>query len=204
MSNSVNEDKKQLALDLHNIGALKFGEFTLKSGVLSPMYMDLRLSISYPKLLKKVAKLYAGMLEDLKYDRLAGVAYAALPIAGAISLEIERPWIYMRKEGLAKGHGLKKSIEGEYKEGDVIVVIDDLVFKGDSKIEVVEPFQDHNLVIKDFAVLIDYEKGAKELLKQSGFNLHSYVTMKEVIELMKSEGKIDQKKYEQCMNFMGA
>jgi uridine monophosphate synthetase len=100
---SKEAQKSELALDLHRIGALKFGEFTFKSGIVSPIYIDLRLFISYPEVLKKVTKLYAELLKGLKYDRLAGVAYAALPIAGAISLEINKPWIFMRKEGLKKG-----------------------------------------------------------------------------------------------------
>lgn len=196
--------KKEIALDLHNIGALKFGEFTFKSGIKSPMYMDLRLFVSYPKVLKKIAKAYAAMIEPLKYDRLAGIAYAALPIAGAVSLEMEKPWIYMRKEGLAKGYGLKKALEGEYKEGDVIVVIDDLITKGDSKLEVIEPFQSNGLTIKDFVVLIDYEKGGSALLKEKGYNLHTFMTMREVVEVMHSEKKIDDAKYKQCLEFLSS
>lgn len=196
--------KTEIALDLHEIGALNFGEFTFKSGIVSPMYMDLRLFVSHPKVLKKVAKAYAQMIEPLSYDRLAGIAYAALPIAGAVSLELEKPWIYMRKEGLAKGYGLKKAIEGTYKEGDVIVVIDDLITKGDSKIEVIEPFENNGLVIKDFVVLIDYEKGGSALLKDKGFNLHAFLTMREVVEIMKANSKIDQAKYQQCIDFLEA
>lgn len=196
--------KKEIALGLHEIGALKFGKFKLKSGLESPMYMDLRLFISYPKFLKKIAKVYAQMLEPLQYDRLAGVAYAALPIAGAISLENERPWIYMRKEGLAKGYGLKKSIEGEYNEGDVVAVIDDLVTKGDSKIEVIQPFNDNGLVIKDFVVLIDYEKGANELLKKRGYNLHAFLTTREVVDIMKENDRITDSQYQECLGFLDA
>src|SRR5665213_2594038 len=122
---STEDQKRELALDLHSIGALKFGEFTFKSGIVSPMYLDLRLFISYPKIMKKVAKLYAEQLKSLQYDRLAGVAYAALPIAGAISLELEQPWIFMRKEGLAKGYGMQKSLEGEFKKGETVVMIED-------------------------------------------------------------------------------
>lgn len=57
------------------------------------------------------------MLKGLKFDRLAGVAYAALPIAGAVSLEMNMSWIFMRKEGLAKNYGMQKPIEGEYEKG---------------------------------------------------------------------------------------
>lgn len=198
----VQKMKEEIALGLHEIGSLKFGSFTLKSGLESPMYMDLRLFISYPEFMKKVAKIYAHLLEPLKYDRLAGVAYAALPIAGAVSLENGKPWIYMRKEGLAKAYGLKKSIEGEYKAGDVIAVIDDLVTKGDSKVEVIEPFEQQGLVIKDFVVLIDYQKGAGELLAGKGFNLHSFLTTREIVEIMKTHGKIDDDKYQQCLKFL--
>lgn len=194
--------KEDIALELYGINALKFGEFTFKSGIKSPMYMDLRLFVSYPKVLKKVAKAYAELIKSLDYDRLAGIAYAALPIAGAVSLEMEKPWIYMRKEGLAKSYGLKKAIEGEYIEGETVVVIDDLITKGDSKLEIIEPFTNSGLIIKDFVVLIDYEKGGSQLLKIKGYNLHAVMTMREVVEIMKNKNKIDHGKYEQCLEFL--
>lgn len=196
--------KKEIVLDLHKIGALKFGEFTYKSGIKGPMYMDLRLFVSHPKVLKKVAKAYASMIKKLKYDKLAGIAYAALAIAGAVSLEMEKPWIYMRKEGLAKSYGLKKSIEGEFKKGDTVVVIDDLITKGDSKLEVIGPFKSNGLKIKDFVVLIDYEKGGSALLNKKGYNLHTFLTMREVIEIMYKAQKINNKKYQQCMDFLAS
>jgi uridine monophosphate synthetase len=200
----VNNDelKKDIALELQKIGALSFGEFTFKSGIKSPMYMNLRLFVSYPKVLKKVARAYAEMIKPLSFDRLAGIAYAALPIAGAVSLEMERPWIYMRKEGIAKEYGLKQAIEGEFKPGETIVVIDDLITKGDSKLEVIGPFENNGLKISDFVVLIDYEKGGGALLKDRGYNLHAFMTMSEVIEIMKDNGKLDEEKYQQCIKFI--
>ncbi len=198
------DQKKELALDLYEIGALKFGEFTFKSGIVSPMYLDLRLFISYPKVLKKVAKLYAAQLESLTYDRLAGVAYAALPIAGAISLEIERPWIFMRKEGLAKGYGLKKALEGEYNEGETVVMIEDLVTRATSLLEATAAMERQGLVIKDAMVLLDYGKGGRQALEENGYNLHAFMTVREVVDIMHSEGKIDDKHYQKCLEFLKA
>jgi orotate phosphoribosyltransferase len=199
---SLADQKRELALDLHSIGALKFGDFTFKSGIVSPMYLDLRLLISYPKIFKKVIKLYVELLADLKYDRLAGVAYAALPIAGAISLEIERPWIFMRKEGLQKEHGLKKAVEGEYKSGETVVMIEDLVTKATSLLQAITAMKSHSVVIKDAVVLLDYDMGGKNNLEAEGYNLHSFMTVREVVDIMHAEGKIDAAKYQQCVDFL--
>lgn len=198
----MDEQKKELALDLYEIGALKFGEFTYKNGSIGPVYLDLRLFISYPKILKKVTKIYARQLETLKFDRLAGVAYAALPIAGAISLEIEKPWIFMRKEGLKKDYGLQKSLEGEYKEGETVVMIEDLVNKATSLLEAIPAIEQHGLSIKDAVVLLDYEKGGRQALEKNGCILHAFMSVKELIDIIHAEGKIDDTKHQQTVDFL--
>jgi uridine monophosphate synthetase len=197
------EDKKrQLALALSDIGALKFGEFTYKSGAKGPMYLDLRLFISYPKVMKLVAGIYADMLKDLKYDRLAGVAYAALPIAGAVSLELEQPWIFMRKEGLKKEYGLGKSLEGEYKEGETVVMIEDLCNRATSLMEAIPAIVDYGLVVKDAVVLLDYKKGGRETLEAAGYTLHTFMTVLELVDIMHAEGKIDDAMHSKCVSFL--
>lgn len=199
---ATDEQKRDLALSLHEIGALKFGEFTFKSGIVSPMYLDLRLFISHPKVLKKVTKLYAEQLQDLKYDRLAGVAYAALPIAGAISLELEQPWIFMRKEGLKKDYGLQKSLEGSYEKGETVVMIEDLVTRATSLLEAIPAIEQHGLVVKDAVVLLDYDKGGGKLLAEKGYTLHAFMTTRELVDIMHKEGKIDDSKHAQCVDFL--
>lgn len=199
----ANEDqKRELALDLHKIGVLKFGEFTFKSGIVSPMYLDLRLFISYPEVLKKVAKLYSAILNGLEYDRLAGVAYAALPIAGAVSLERNEPWIFMRKEGLKKEYGLQKSLEGEYKEGETVVMIEDLCTRATSLLEAIPAVEQHGLVVKDAVVLLDYGKGGGQNLADKGYTLHAFMTTRELVDVMHAEGVIDDEKHAQCVKFL--
>jgi uridine monophosphate synthetase len=199
---NLEDQKRELALDLHEMGALKFGEFTYKSGAKGPMYLDLRLFISHPKVMKKIVKLYAQQLQNLQYDRLAGVAYAALPIAGAISLELEKPWIFLRKEGLKKEHGLGKSLEGEYNEGETVVMIEDLSNRATSLLEAIPAIEEHGLKVKDAVVLLDYQKGGQEALAAKGYTLHPFMTVRELVEIMHAEGKIDNAKYKQCIDFL--
>lgn len=199
---TIDEQKKELALDLFEIGALKFGDFTFKSGIKSPMYLDQRLYISYPKVMKKVVKLYAQLLEGIEYDRLAGVAYGALPVTGALSLELEKPWVYMRKEGLKKEYGLQKSLEGEYHEGEVAVMVEDIVTRGTSLLEAIPAIEQQGLVVKDAVVLVDYGKGGPALVEQAGYKVHSFITIREIVDIMHSEGKIDDAYYQKCVDFL--
>lgn len=198
----MDEQKRELAIDLYEMGALKFGDFTFKSGIKSPMYLDLRLFISYPLVMKKIAKLYAEQLKDLHYDRLAGVAYAALPIAGAVSLELEQPWIFMRKEGLKKEYGLQKSLEGEFKSGETVVMIEDLCTRATSLLEAIGAIENQGLAVKDAVVLLDYEKGGRQNLADKGYNLHAFATVRELVDIMHAEGKIDAAKHAQCLEFL--
>ena len=121
---------------LVELEAVKFGDFTLASGIHSPIYIDLRLLVSEPALLAQVAEQYAALLSGLPYDRIAGVPYAALPIATAVSLSTGMPMIYPRKE--VKAHGLGKEIEGGWQPGERVVIVEDLITSGGSTIATAE------------------------------------------------------------------
>jgi uridine monophosphate synthetase len=181
-----------LADGLLRAGCLKFGEFTLKSGLKSPIYIDLRQIITYPKLLEQVAAAYLPILKQLKFDRLAGLPYAAIPIATAISLQGDYPMIYPRKE--AKAYGTKAEIEGAYHAGETAVVIDDLTTTGGSKFEAIEKLTVAGLVVKDVVVLIDRRSGAKESLAEAGYNLHAVLTLSGLLDHWEETGKVDGEK----------
>ncbi|RMD65663.1 orotate phosphoribosyltransferase, partial [Candidatus Pacearchaeota archaeon] len=148
---------RALARTLYNINAIRFGEFRLKSGILSPFYIDLRVTISYPDVLKTIAETFWERIQPLSFDRITGVPYTALPFAVALSLEHNLPMVLRRKE--AKSYGTKKIIEGEFKKGDTCLVIEDVITSGASVFETIEPLETAGLIVSDIAVLIDREQG---------------------------------------------
>ena len=183
-------EKKALILDLARIGAVRFGTFTLKSGATSPIYIDLRLLASYPDVLARAATAYAGLLQGLNYQRIAAIPYAALPIGTAVSLQTGEPLIYPRKE--TKAYGTRRAIEGVYESGERVVVLDDLITTGGSKIEAIAPLAEADLTVKDIVVLIDRQGGGQEELARHGYALHSVLNLEQILDVLVAHGEIDE------------
>jgi uridine monophosphate synthetase len=189
-----------LADGLLSAGCIRFGEFTLKSGLKSPIYIDLRRIITYPKLLADVAQAYLPLLSNLQFSRIAGLPYAAIPIATAISLAGNYPLIYPRKE--VKAYGTKAEIEGEYHAGETVLVVDDLATTGGSKFEAIEKLTGAGLVVKDVVVLVDRQSGARESLAQAGYAMHAVLTISQLLEHWELTGKVEKDKIEGTRKFL--
>lgn len=194
------ENFTDLITSLHSIGAVKFGKFKLKSGIISPFYLDLRVLVSHPTVLRDAARAIAHVLAPLTFDRIAAIPYAALPIGTAIALEMNRPMIYPRRE--KKDYGTGRAIEGEFNAGETAVVIDDVITTGLSKIEAIEPLVEARLQVRDIVVLIDREQGGATELEARGFKVHSALKIRGMMQTLKEAGKVSEQDYNEVMRFL--
>lgn len=172
-------DKQALINELHSAGVVETGEFTLKSGAVSPVYIDLRRLVAFPRLLASVAAAYAEAAAKLQFDVLAALPYAAMPIGTALSLHMDRPMVYPRKE--RKGYGTAKLVEGIFQRGATALVIDDVVTDGGAKLEGIHALEEAGLVVNDVLVMVDREAGGREALEAGGYELHSLLTLAEIL-----------------------
>jgi uridine monophosphate synthetase len=190
----------RLADALLEAGCVRFGEFKLKSGRVSPIYFDLRLLASHPVLLRRVALAYLSCLRNLEFNHLAALPYAGLPIATAISLQSGYSMVYARKE--TKEYGTRRKVEGAFERGDVAVLIDDLVTGGDSKLEAIADLQAEGLVVRDAVVLIDRQGGATRALREAGCQLHALFTLESMINYWDETRKLGEAQVSEVRRFL--
>ncbi len=173
--------KQFLVSSLYEIGGIQFGEFKLKSGETSNIYINLRKIISYPAILKAVAAAMWDAVIECQFDLICGVPYTALPIATCISLEHNIPMIMRRRE--RKDYGTKQMIEGEYAPDQHCLIIEDVITSGSSVIETANDLEAAGLKVRDCVVLIDREQGGRKNLEQK-YQVHSILTLPEILQCL--------------------
>ncbi|MEA2574983.1 MAG: uridine monophosphate synthetase [Chloroflexia bacterium] len=187
---------------MYEIGAIRFEPVTLKSGLVSPYYNNLRVLASYPSLLRKVATLMAQTMQDagVQPDLLVGIAEAGIPLAVALSQHTGIPAGYVRSS--AKQHGTKRMVEGAWQPGATAVLVDDVVSDGASKLEVLGHLQEAGLQVRDIVVLVDRGQGGPEVMSRHGLNCHAAVKMDDVLRILLDAGQITPQQVEESHRFM--
>jgi orotate phosphoribosyltransferase/uridine monophosphate synthetase len=197
-----------LAEALYRLGGVKFGSFTLgRTTVDSPIYVDPKVLLREPRILARAAQLIKSEIEAglamreprfQPFDLVAGVPFGGLHLATAYSLASDVPVIY----GIpARGDGAAK-IEGRYKVGETVLIIDDLMTTGGSLVETLATLKGAGLVVHDAIVLVDRGQGGVERLKRHGLHLVPVLNLTQMLNFYMSRGMISEADFRRSTEYV--
>jgi len=157
--------------------------FTLTSGKPSPFYVDCRVLISYPTYRDMITTCAYWLCEQhkLQADYIAGGESAGIPFAAWLADRMKKPFIYVRKQ--PKGHGLTSQVEGKIEPGKTVLLYEDLITDGKSKLNFITGIRKDNCIVTDCLVVFDRQEGGQDALQEEGVRLYSLVTMDECLDV---------------------
>ena len=202
---SASKKVSEVAQVLVRSGALKFGSFKLKSGIMSPYYIDLSWLLSSPTNFKQVVEVTAEKVRDImssvKVDKLASIELKGALLLPSIACELDVPCLVVRKE--TKRYGLTRRIAGgEVKHGDHVLFFDDVVTDASSKIESIKPIERLGGKVCAVLVVVDREQGGKENLERMGYKLCSVATISEIIKNLSGSRAIPEEQAESILSYV--
>ncbi|MEM2925358.1 MAG: orotate phosphoribosyltransferase [Methanocellales archaeon] len=178
-------NKMELINTLKAYGAIKFGDFVLSSGKKSNYYIDIKKASTEPNVLKLIASRIGIAIRQIeqnrntKFDRIAGIELGGVPIAVAVSLELNLPMLIIRKA--EKSHGLKDRIIGNLNPRDRVVLVEDVVTTGSSALSGVEVIKAAGGFIDTVISIVDREEGASIALNEKGISLIALIKASELL-----------------------
>ncbi len=165
-------------VDIIREKAYREGEFILTSGKKSNYYINIKQAYTNPEVLRLIATEMSKKLEEIDCDLIAGVELGAVPILAAVAITANKPFLIIRKE--KKGYGAKSLIEGEFKPGQRVVVLEDVTTTGGSVLRAVRMLREQSLICNQVITVVDREEGAFENLKKEKVELIPLVRVSEL------------------------
>ena len=167
---------------LKECGAIKFGDFTLASGKKSKYYIDIKKASANPRILKLIASEIAEKIKinSINADYIGCVALGGVPIAVAVSLEMDLPLIIIRQE--AKDYGTKGQIVGDFIKNSRVLMVEDVATTGGSVLKAIKLLRDEGLIIKDVIVVVDREEGARAALAIEDVELTPIIRISDLLK----------------------
>jgi len=195
----------KVANALYLSGCLKFGSFKIKSGAISPYYIDLARVLSAPKQLCAIAEVAAEKIKQImtteRIDKLASIELKGALIVPSIACNLDLPCIIVRKED--KAYGVTGRITGaEVTKGDNILFFDDVISEGLSKIEGIKPLQELGANVKHMLVVVNREHGGKEKLEKLGYQVHALTKISDIVDSLYKGKHISKEKADKVLDYV--
>jgi orotate phosphoribosyltransferase len=195
----------KIANALYESECIKFGSFKIKSGALSPYYIDMAQLLSKPKELCTIAKIAAEKIHQLTdtypLTKLASIELKGALIVPSIACKVNLPCIIVRKE--EKAYGTTGRTAGAYvTKEDKILFVDDVVSEGLSKIEGIKPLKELGAEVNHILVIVNREQGGKETLEKNGYTVHALTKISEIVTALQKNGKISAKQTKTVLDYI--
>jgi orotate phosphoribosyltransferase len=190
---------------LYLSGCLKFGSFKIKSGAISPYYIDLSRLLASPKQLCIIAEAAAEQVEQImvsnRIDKLASIELKGALIVPSIACKLNLPCIIVRKE--EKAYGVTGRTAGaDIAKGDRILFFDDVISEGLSKIEGIKPLQELGGNVTHFLVVVNREQGGTENLEKLGFKVHALTKVSDLVDSLYENRHISREQADEVLDYV--
>lgn len=200
-----------LARVLYDLGGVQFGTFDLSGAAgESPIYINPRVLISEPAMLRRIARLIDSQISADRSRRrphiasfaaVAGVPMGGLHLATAYALESDTPLIYLRPtSGVLDDDNLQ--VEGRIVPGQSALIIDDLMTGGTSILTTARQLARVEMRVRDAIVLIDREQGGVERLHDHGYHVTPILRLKTMLNFYRSSRMIDERTFDRCVEYL--
>ena len=176
--------------------------FKWVSGILSPLYCDNRLMISFPEARKKIVETFVAKIKelDLEFEVIAGTASAAIPWAALVAYELNKPMIYIRKE--SKDYGAKKRIEGKMDGGEKVLILEDLISTGGSSVSAAQAVEEEGGRVTDVLAIVSWElKLGISRFEEAGLNLVTLTSYEDIIGSALEMNYINKNQHAKIIDF---
>jgi len=179
--------------------SLRFGVFTLASGKQSAYYIDLRVLPSFPGYFRLgISALKDIVVEKVgRFDTFASVPTSGLVFGTALAYEMNKPFIYVRKD--PKAYGTNKMIEGFLDPGSKVVIVDDVATTGTSLRSAAEMIRANGGVVEHVVALVDRHEGGEAQLKKMGIKLNSVIGIHDIVNALYKASLIDENALESVL-----
>ena len=202
----VAEITAKMLLEIEAVRFWSDKPYMLTSGLASPVYIDCRKLISYPRIRTTVTDFLAATIMRNagfeKFDSVAGGETAGIPFAAWLANELGLPMQYVRKK--PKGFGRDAQIEGDISEGERVLLVEDLTTDGGSKINFCNALRQAGAEVTDTIVVFYYDifPETQQKLQEHGLRLHYLATWRDVLNVCKTEEYFSSETLQEVENFL--